>query len=411
MNDQLQSGDCVASTARAVEAKSSTPFCLIVDDEKGIRSVIARALRKQMIMTEECGDAASAVAALKRRTPDLIFLDVSLERSDAIEVIRGLGDLQFRGSVQLMSGRDLHLLEEIKRVGERYSLKMLSVLQKPFRADTISSILREAGITGNTTCGPRISLFEALCAGWVDLCYQPKISLRGMNLAGAEGLARVVHPEHGALTPSEYLSGAEEASLLSLAEYTLLAALRDWTTFAEAGSLLRLAINVPMSALVKMPIASLVRDNRPKSSNWPGLILDISEDQILRDIPLAHEIATQLRIYNIHLAIDRFGAGYSSLENLQELPFAELKLDRRFVAGCAENDTGARFCQAAIHLTHRLGCKAVAVGIDRQQDLNALTRMGCDMGQGTFLGPAMAKEKLAATIRHRSVQQQSMWKM
>jgi EAL domain-containing protein (putative c-di-GMP-specific phosphodiesterase class I) len=408
MIDQLQSGELDASTVGAAGSKPATTFCLIVDDEKAIRSVIARSLRKQMIMTEECGDASSALAALKRRVPDLIFLDVSLERSDAIEVIRGLGDLQFRGSVQLMSGRDLPLLEEIKRVGERYSLKMLPVMQKPFRADSISNTLHEAGISRSMAGGPRISLFEALCSGWVDLCYQPKVNLRGMNLAGAEGLARVVHPEHGALMPSEYLPGADEASLLSLAEHVLIAALRDWTTFAEAGSLLRLAVNVPMSALVKVPIAALVRENRPKSSNWPGLILDISEDQILRDISLAHEIATQLRIYNLHLAIDRFGAGYSSLAHLQELPFAELKLDRRFVAGCADNETGSRFCQAAVQLTHRLGCKAVAVGIDRRQDLDALARMGCDMGQGTLLGPPMAKEKLAGMIRHRSIQQQSM---
>jgi EAL domain-containing protein (putative c-di-GMP-specific phosphodiesterase class I) len=307
-----------------------------------------------------------------------------------------------------MSGRDLHLLEEIKRVGERYSLKMLPVLQKPFRADAILNVLSAAGISTNTTSGPRTSLFEALCAGWIDLCYQPKINLRGLNLAGAEGLVQVVHPEHGVLTPGEYLPGADEASLLSLAEYALIAALRDWTTFAEAGALLRLSINVPMSALVKVPIASLVRENRPKASNWPGLILEISEDQILRDIPLAHEIATQLRIYNVHLAIDRFGAGISSFTHLQELPFAELKLDRRFVAGCAENDTSARFCQAAVQLAHRLGCKAVAVGIDRRQDLDVLTPMGCDMGQGIFLGPPMPKEKLAAMVQHRSIQQKSM---
>jgi EAL domain-containing protein (putative c-di-GMP-specific phosphodiesterase class I) len=158
-----------------------------------------------------------------------------------------------------------------------------------------------------------------------------------------------------------------------------------------------------MSALIKVSITSLVRDNRPSSPNWPGLILEIGEDQILRDIPLAHELATELRIYNIHLAIDRFGAGISSLAHLQELPFAELKLDRRFVAGCAENDTSARFCQAGIQLTHRLGCKAVAVGIDCPKDLETLTRMGCDMGQGTLLGTAITKEKLIATRRDRLI--------
>jgi EAL domain-containing protein (putative c-di-GMP-specific phosphodiesterase class I) len=403
MSDQSLTDDLVASAAGVVETRPSNAFCLIVDDEKGIRSVLARSLRKLMIMTEECGDASSAIAALKRRTPDLIFLDVSLERSDAIEVIRGLGELHFRGCVQLMSGRDLPLLQEIRRVGERYSLRMLPVLQKPFRHDAIPGILNEAGLSGNTSGGPRISLFEALCAGWIDLSYQPKIRLRGLTLAGAEALARVVHPERGVIAPSEYLQGADETSLLALAEHTLTAVLRDWTTFAEAGALLRLSVNVPMSALMKVSITSLVRDNRPSSPNWPGLILEIGEDQILRDIPLAHELATELRIYDIHLAIDRFGAGISSLAHLQELPFAELKLDRRFVAGCAENDTSARFCQAAIQLTHRLGCRAVAVGIDRPKDLETLTRMGCDMGQGTLLGTAITKEKLIATLRDRLI--------
>jgi CheY-like chemotaxis protein len=81
MSDQSQTDDLVASAVGVVETRPSNAFCLIVDDEKGIRSVLARSLRKLMIMTEECGDASSAIAVLKRRTPDLIFLDVSLERS------------------------------------------------------------------------------------------------------------------------------------------------------------------------------------------------------------------------------------------------------------------------------------------------------------------------------------------
>src|ERR1700730_16575274 len=147
------------------EAGSAAAFCLIVDDEKSIRTLIARTLRPLMVMTEECGDAPSALRAIKTRTPDLIFLDVSLERSDAVEVIRGLGELQYTGSIQLMSGRDLPLLEEIKRVGERYSLRMLPVLQKPFRMDVIPEILREVGINRDAAAGPRVNLFDSLCAG------------------------------------------------------------------------------------------------------------------------------------------------------------------------------------------------------------------------------------------------------
>jgi EAL domain-containing protein (putative c-di-GMP-specific phosphodiesterase class I) len=302
-----------------------------------------------------------------------------------------------------MSGRDLHLLEEIKRVGERYKLNMLSVLQKPFRIDTIPGILREAGIDKRPAAGPKVSLFEALCQGWIELCYQPKVDMRSQQLAGAEGLVRVVHPEHGVLPPASILPDANESSLLALAESALLLAMRDWTEFARAGNALRLAINVPMVALKKLSIASLVRENRPQSARWPGMVLEISEDQILQDIPLAHEIATQLRIYDIYLAIDRFGAGYSSLASLRELPFCEIKLNNSFVTGCADQTDNRMLCQAVIDLAHRFDCKAVAEGVDRPSDLKALVEMGCDLGQGGMIGKPMSRERLCAIIGQKHI--------
>src|SRR5882757_3868929 len=173
-----------ANPSSITESRPRAAFCLIVDDEKSILTLIARSLRQFMVMTEECGDAASALAAIKHRTPDFIFLDVSLERFDAVEVIRGLGEIQFSGNIQLMSGRDLPLLEDIKRVGERYSLKMLPVLQKPFRIDAIMEILRHAGLGRSSGPGAKVSLFSALCAGWLELNYQPIVDLRTMHLAG-----------------------------------------------------------------------------------------------------------------------------------------------------------------------------------------------------------------------------------
>src|SRR5258708_8168349 len=142
---QSESPGAVPNRPSSREAVSSA-FCLIVDDEKSIRTLLARSLRQFMVMTEECGDATSALQAIKHRTPDLIFLDVSLERSDAVEVIRGLGEIQFSGDIQLMRGRDLPLLEDIKRVGDRYSLTMLPVLHKPFRIDPLTDILPHAGL-------------------------------------------------------------------------------------------------------------------------------------------------------------------------------------------------------------------------------------------------------------------------
>src|SRR5690348_4339004 len=177
---------------------------------------------------------------------------------------------------------------------------------------------------------PRIAIAEALRNHWFEIWYQPKIDLKRKCLAGAEALARIRHPELGVLLPGNFLPEVDEQSVAELAQQALLATLCDWSMFEDAGFNLHLAVNVPVGVLMKLPIAKLVAEYRPKSERWPGLIVEVTEDQIVRDIALARDIAAQLQVSGIQIAIDDFGAGYSSLSSLREVPFAELKLDRSF---------------------------------------------------------------------------------
>ncbi len=248
---------------------------------------------------------------------------------------------------------------------------------------------------------PRIAVAEALRNNWFEIWYQPKIDLKRKCLAGAEALARIHHPQLGVLLPGNFLPEVDEDSITELAEHALLATLCDWTMFEEAGFNLHLAVNVPVSVLFKLPIPRLVAEYRPKSERWPGLILEVTEDQIARDGALANEIATQLRVGGITIAIDDFGAGYSSFSILRDLPFAELKIDHAFVTGCATDAANAAICQTAIDLAHRFGSAAVAAGVERQADLQALMVMGCDFGQGALIAPPMPKERFLELLRQR----------
>jgi EAL domain-containing protein (putative c-di-GMP-specific phosphodiesterase class I) len=248
---------------------------------------------------------------------------------------------------------------------------------------------------------PRIVIAEALRNNWIEIWYQPKIDLKRKCLAGAEALARIRHPQLGVLLPGNFLPDVDEQSIAELTEHALLATLCDWSMFEEAGFNLHLAINVPVSVLRKLPIPRLVSEYRPKSTSWPGLIVEVTEDQIVRDLALAKEIAAQLRVNGITIAIDDFGAGYSSFSSLRELPFAELKVDRGFVTGCATDATNAAICQTAIDLAHRFGSAAVAEGIERAADLQALMVMGCDFGQGALIAPPMPKERFLDLLRQR----------
>ncbi len=248
---------------------------------------------------------------------------------------------------------------------------------------------------------PRIVVAEALRNNWFEIWYQPKIDLKRKCLAGAEALARIRHPQLGVLPPGNFVADVDEDSVAELAEHALLATLCDWTMFDEAGFNLHLAVNVPVSVLFKLPIPRLVAEYRPKSERWPGLILEVTEDQIARDMALANEIATQLRVDGITIAIDDFGAGYSSFSGLRNLPFAELKIDRTFVTGCATDAANAAICQTVIDLAHRFGSAAVAAGVESQADLQALMVMGCDFGQGVMIAPPMPKERFLELLRQR----------
>ncbi len=244
-----------------------------------------------------------------------------------------------------------------------------------------------------------VSIDEALANNWVDIWYQPKIDLKRKCLAGAETLVRLHHPQAGLLWPEDYLNLLDEDDLATLVEHTLRTTLRNWSTFDEAGFGLRLAINVPATMLSRLPVKALIAEHCAGSKNWPGLILEVTEDQIVRDIALTRKIATELKACRVEIAIDDFGAGFSSFSSLRDLPFAELKLHGSFVKNCAVDVTNAAICQTAIDLAHRFGSMAAAKGIDSIADLQALMVMGCDFGQGMLVAPPMPQDRFLEALQ------------
>src|SRR6201991_1121085 len=108
-----------------------------------------------------------------------------------------------------------------------------------------------------------MSLAEALKNEWVEFWYQPKIDLRRKQLAGAEAFARVCHPQHGVLLPGTFMPGADDASIHTLAEKALVSALKSGLNLGKFGVNLRIAINVPVNCLTKLPVDKIVREHRP----------------------------------------------------------------------------------------------------------------------------------------------------
>ena len=248
-----------------------------------------------------------------------------------------------------------------------------------------------------------VTLADLMRRNSIELWYQPKIDLKSWRLVGAEGLVRGRAPGGGTISPAAFLPGAPEQDMLVLTERVILSALRDFEDCAALGASLKLSVNVPVSALVKLPIAQMLREARPTAPTWPGLILEVTEDEALNDLKIANDVADQLRGLNCTLALDDFGAGYSSLARLRQLPFSELKIDMSYVSNCHLDRVNAGLCETTVALAKRFGLTTVAEGIEREQESQKLQAIGCDIGQGYLFARPMPKAAFLAALGRRMV--------
>ena len=391
-----------AGPAAIKQNGTRTPLCFVIDGDASIRHFLSLVLHGAGIDTEEFADGHGLRQALSRRVPDLVFLDIALESAEAIACVIALGGAGYGGQVQLMSSRGSAVLAHVKSIGEQQHLQMLPVLRKPFETNVVLKLLGDHKLGHPPAVAGRIDLEEALSKGWIEFWYQPKIDLRKKQLIGAEAFARARHPVHGVLMPDAFMPGAKMASLVALSEFALSKTLTAAAGFAKLGVNLRMAVNIPVDALAKLELAGIVQSHRSQFEKWPGLIIDVTEEQIVPQLALAADIAKRLRPLNIQLAIDHFGRGYSALARLPDLPFAELKLDRAFVTDCGTDKANAPLCRTVIDLAHNFGSVAVAIGIEKASDALALVSMGCDYGQGFLLGQPMPEERFISLLRRRA---------
>jgi EAL domain-containing protein (putative c-di-GMP-specific phosphodiesterase class I) len=381
------------------------PLCFVVDEEASIRHFLSLVLHGSGVDTMEFADGEAMRKAVVKRAPSLVFHNISLESSDAIASVVALGKNNFRGSVQLMSTRGAAVLDHVKNIGVQHKLNMLSVLKKPFETEAIIKVLQELKLGLPPSAASTVDLDEALNNKWVEFWYQPKIDMRKKRLAGAEAYARVQHPQHGIVLPGAFMPGAKDDAIARLSELALDSALKAGLTFANIGINLRLTVNIPVPVLAKLPVEDIVKKHRPNLDKWPGLIIDVPEEQIITDLALASELTKKLERINVRLAIDDFGRGHSSLARLGELPFAELKIDRAYVMDCGTDKVNAPLCKTVIDLAHNFGRAAVAMGIEKAADAVALVSMGCDYGQGFLLGQPMPEERFISLLRQRAAGQ------
>jgi two-component system, cell cycle response regulator len=385
----------------------------VLDDDPRIAALVCKVLGACGIVAREFTSPEPFLAELGDSPPELVVLDLSLGQSDAVEIIRHLEILKYKGKVLLISGRDETTLVEIAHIGERHGLRMLTPLRKPFRPADLRQRLaapqrdtRPAAVEPLPDCktpeGAPFRLVDALHNNWLEVWYQPKIDLKSLSVCGAEALVRARHPSFGVCTPANLLlPPAGDPAIEPLSKFVIEQAMADWGRFADQGLQLRLSVNMPISVISTLNFIPMVRSLLPTNASFPGLTIEITEDEIIRDPKSAREIASQLTLYNVGISIDDFGSAYASLSRLNDLPFIEVKIDRSFVAGCSSDRLKHELCQTVVELAHRFGATACAEGVETPEDLRELFNMQCDTAQGLLFAEPMPASELAATLLTR----------
>jgi diguanylate cyclase len=251
--------------------------------------------------------------------------------------------------------------------------------------------------------GNRLLLLEELRTAieqhQLVLHYQPQLDLRTGAIVAVEALLRWAHPELGILPPLEFLPFAEEAGLMRpITRLVLREAISQCAAWRRAGNLLSVSVNISATNLLDPHLTYLVRELLDIHGVPPeALVLEITETSVISDFERSARVIQELRDFGIDVSVDDFGAGFTSLAHLSSLAVKELKLDRVFISRLTDAD-GVRdlnLVRATIELGHALGLRIVAEGIEDLATLELLSKLGCDLGQGYFIGVPKPADHLA----------------
>ena len=184
-----------------------------------------------------------------------------------------------------------------------------------------------------------------------------------------------------------------------LTYWSINVALREWSEFSASGAPGSIAINLSAKLLQSREVVGLVsRAMNIWGAQPASLVLEVTESAMMSDPDAALHTLTALNEMGITLSIDDFGTGYSSLAYLRNLPVGELKIDKSFVLHMAEDQQDRKIVQSIINLAHNLEMRVVAEGIENQQTLDMLISMGCDHGQGYYIGRPMPIDEMPAWV-------------
>jgi len=388
---------------------------LLVDDDPFVLAVAVKALENlgyRRITTAGNGNTALGKLITSETAIDIIICDLNMPEMDGVEFVRHASESGFQGGLIFLSGENQRMLEIAFGFAKSHNLDVLGTLSKPLQPQELLQLLANFKPTGTETqlrAHPNPISLDDLKSGikgssmnQLMLVYQPKVHLESGLVTGVETLARWWNQDRGVLDPSTFIPLAEESGLItSLTNVIYERAIIQVAEWNRQGHVLKTAVNFSINSFADSDFCDFIIETTEKHGVSPSqMLLEITETQAVT-LPVAcTEALMKMRLKRFGLSIDDFGTGNSSLEQLRNIPFTEMKIDRAFVCGAADDPSARAILEASVGLGKKMELEIVAEGTETKSDWELVKSLGCDYAQGFYCAKPMRSEDLMGFIDH-----------
>jgi EAL domain-containing protein (putative c-di-GMP-specific phosphodiesterase class I)/AmiR/NasT family two-component response regulator len=382
--------------------KPSELNILVVEDDDFQRRMVVNMLRSLGVISLcEADDGQQALRMIREAgglPVDIAVCDLDMPAMDGLEFLRHLSQESRGIAIILTSALGGKLLASAGRMTRMYGISLLGVIEKPLMLGQLKHLLARYEHAGNKWQPPVAAadftleeILQGIHANQFEPFFQPKVDLKTGQLAGAEALARWIHPQHGVIGPDAFIPLLEQCGHIDGLTFLMLEkSAAVCRSLQDRGRIYTISVNLSLASLDDTALADRITQVvRDAGLDPQYLILEITETAAMTDVPHALENLARLCIRGFTLSIDDYGTGYSSMQQLTRIPFGELKIDQSFVKDFADNEALRIVVESCIDMAHKLQVKSIAEGVETQQDWDMLKSMGCDTAQGYFIARPM----------------------
>lgn len=352
---------------------------IIVDDSKSIRAVLDAALNQLGVTNiSHCSTGQEALSMINTRPNyfELLFVDLNMPEMDGMELIRHLGTQEFTGSIVIISGMEIRVINLASEIARQNKVHLIGNIVKPIDLEDLQHILKKFFYFNERLSPPLLPLSKTELKSAIDEqriipYYQPKIDSNKNLVSSIEVLARIDNPGQGdSVLPSRFINCAEDNDLIDAITMQLLVkSIKDYKEMQTIfGTSLTLAFNLSPSQLedLSMPekLDTLFKQH---DISCEQIVIEITEELALQTSNQL-ETLNRLRMKGYGLSLDDFGTGFTNMTQLRNLPFSEIKIDRSFITNIEQDHFSQVIVNSLIDITQKYSFDLVAEGIESHDE-------------------------------------------